>query len=607
MGLLSDPEMRKKLRQFLDRWRTPLSILGYVGGLLWLVFLASDDFNARTYISENALLPALVETKYSEEHTAHRHYDQLSEICKINFLEGEFIERQMVSAGLEVFHQNVSCLNGQGIRKNIYGILRSTRSSGVESLVLNVPNRPNCRSNGALALLFSLIDHFKVQNYWAKDIIFLVSGGDLCGVPAWLASYHGETQKPGIQASDLKGHAGKIQAAIVVDFPNAAINGFDVLYEGSNGLEPNLDLISMTFAVSRSEEIPIKLHNQDTYDNRYAHKSEEFQSCLGTLARCILRLASGYPTGEHGYYVKYRIEAVTLRNSAVEKYGKEASFNEMGRTVEGIFRSLNNLQEHMHQSFFMYLLPAGNRYISIALYMPVLGCILIGPLLHAVKLWMEVTKPDTVSSKGAPEILVSATVFLASSIGLSYGYRYLLSSIVFQDKAGLNIEKEAILNIVLAPIALIFSMGILSKTRNEQEWKARKLITTFLLILVIGMTSLLNFSLALVVAIPLVPAVLFLDMKPSRLAGSLNYVLMFLSTPYAVIMLLSALYLKVTRMSLEWKELFEKSLQNSHFLIKYAFSNSHLDVWTLDILFFAVIPIWIMSVSLVFHTRVASR
>ena len=66
----------------------------------------------------------------------------------------------------------------------------------------------------------------------------------------------------GIQASDLKGHAGKIQAALVIDFPNAAINGFDVLYEGSNGLEPNLDLISMTFAVSRSEEIPIKLHNQ---------------------------------------------------------------------------------------------------------------------------------------------------------------------------------------------------------------------------------------------------------------------------------------------------------------------------------------------------------
>ena len=28
-------------------------------------------------------------------------------------------------------------------------------------------------------------------------------------------------------------------------------------------------------------------------------------------------------------------------------------------------RSLNNLQERFHQSFFFYLLPATNRYISI--------------------------------------------------------------------------------------------------------------------------------------------------------------------------------------------------------------------------------------------------
>ena len=38
--------------------------------------------------------------------------------------------------------------------------------------------------------------------------------------------------------------------------------------------------------------------------------------------------------------------------------------------VEGIFRSLNNLLERFHQSFFFYLLPATNRYVSIGLYMP---------------------------------------------------------------------------------------------------------------------------------------------------------------------------------------------------------------------------------------------
>ena len=40
------------------------------------------------------------------------------------------------------------------------------------------------------------------------------------------------------------------------------------------------------------------------------------------------------------------------------------------RVVEGVFRSLNNLLERFHQSFFFYLLPSTDRYVSIGLYMP---------------------------------------------------------------------------------------------------------------------------------------------------------------------------------------------------------------------------------------------
>lgn len=38
--------------------------------------------------------------------------------------------------------------------------------------------------------------------------------------------------------------------------------------------------------------------------------------------------------------------------------------------VESTFRSLNNLLEHFHQSFFFYLLLKPNRYVSIGDYMP---------------------------------------------------------------------------------------------------------------------------------------------------------------------------------------------------------------------------------------------
>ena len=48
---------------------------------MWLAMLANEQFNAGTYMSENALLPAMVETRFSEEHAAYEAYNQLAEVC----------------------------------------------------------------------------------------------------------------------------------------------------------------------------------------------------------------------------------------------------------------------------------------------------------------------------------------------------------------------------------------------------------------------------------------------------------------------------------------------------------------------------------------------
>lgn len=70
-------------------------------------------------------------------------------------------------------------------------------------------------------------------------------------------------------------------------------------------------------------------------------------------------------------------------------------------------RSLNNLQERFHQSFFFYLLPATNRYISIGtwqfncetytssnnvfigVYMPPFGLMMGAILLQAIALYIS--------------------------------------------------------------------------------------------------------------------------------------------------------------------------------------------------------------------------
>lgn len=43
------------------------------------------------------------------------------------------------------------------------------------------------------------------------------------------------------------------------------------------------------------------------------------------------------------------------------------------RLLEGMLRSINNLLERFHQSFFFYILPSPERYISISKFMPVTG------------------------------------------------------------------------------------------------------------------------------------------------------------------------------------------------------------------------------------------
>jgi glycosylphosphatidylinositol transamidase len=63
-------------------------------------------------------------------------------------------------------------------------------------------------------------------------------------------------------------------------------------------------------------------------------------------------------------------------------------------------RSLNNLLEHLHQSFFFYLLMHSNRFVSIGTYLPSAMLIAGNFTIMAIALWMRTgyypeSKPDT--------------------------------------------------------------------------------------------------------------------------------------------------------------------------------------------------------------------
>lgn len=124
--------------------------------------------------------------------------------------------------------------------------------------------------------------------------------------------------------------------------------------------------------------------------------------------------ATGTPSGSHGFFLKYGIESVTLLGKATKncKARNPIFFADIGRILEATFRSLNNLLERLHQSFFFYLKTTPNRFISIGLYFPPISLILFPIALKAATIWL--TRPDLNTTKALFTLmgLHSYSVFL---------------------------------------------------------------------------------------------------------------------------------------------------------------------------------------------------
>jgi glycosylphosphatidylinositol transamidase len=93
----------------------------------------------------------------------------------------------------------------------------------------------------------------------------------------------------------------------------------------------------------------------------------------------------GHATGPHSSFIPYHIDAITLQVSGIGQHDEVT----MGRIVESLFRSLNNLLEHFHQSFFFYLLLAPKKFVSIGTYLPSAMLIAVNFTIMAIGLWVK--------------------------------------------------------------------------------------------------------------------------------------------------------------------------------------------------------------------------
>ena len=171
-----------------------------------------------------------------------------------------------------------------------------------------------------------------------------------------------------------------------------------ISYDGLNGQLPNLDLFNTAVSVSSGQHgIPAVLQRMWKHDDIYEER-------LRTIFRSMTNQGLGHATGPHSSFIPYHVDAVTL-STVGEGWQDDMA---LGRVVESLFRSLNNLMEHFHQSFFLYLLMQTNRFVSIGTYLPSAMLVSASFTIMALALWIASGRPPKsnvaqASKEGASE------------------------------------------------------------------------------------------------------------------------------------------------------------------------------------------------------------
>lgn len=365
--------------------------------------LPQNDYSRRTYISENALLPGQVHTYFGgsdqDVFRAYKHeVDALVSAAEesniSNYEINDALESMFKSVGLKVGRQNFTySASGKEYKgENVYSILHAPRGDATEAIVLvaawrNVKDEANKRG---VALLLTLARYFRRWSLWSKDIIFVVTPDSLAGPQAWVDAYHDAHDTRYIDSLPLK--SGALQGALAVDYSQETrFSSVHIVYDGINGQLPNLDLINSVVSIAGGQ-MGIGVSIQEMWGH-----SDSYEDRLKTMLRGMMKQGLGVASGPHSCFIPYHVDAVTLRPYG-DGWQDEMA---MGRVIEGTFRSLNNLLEHLHQSFFFYLLMHRDRFVSIGTYLPSAMLIAANFTILSISLWMKSGQPNKVVEKPA--------------------------------------------------------------------------------------------------------------------------------------------------------------------------------------------------------------
>ncbi|RCN46590.1 Gaa1-like, GPI transamidase component [Ancylostoma caninum] len=422
-------------------------------------------------------MPGLVTERFDKDGLAAEYLQGLRE--HVNNKQ-DYICKCLQDAGLSCHKQRwwstVRVTNASGT--NVYAVLRAPRATGVEAMLFAV----DLTQREAAAMVMAYAAFARQQVYWARDLFFVFVDGGAPGMDAWLSEYH-LVEDNALQGDALPEMGGVMIGGVVMKSQATKSTKDPIVrieLNHLNGQLPNLDLFNSVVRIAGKGKFAL---HSTVYGVRDIEQGGSDWHMLVPL-RAMYTQAFVAVEGIHSVMGKYGVQAVTVAVPPLVSYPLRHST----RLLEAIARSLNNVLERFHQSYFLYILASTDNFVSIAYFMPIIGGILLPLLMFAYRDWTYLTS-----------LTVPRTWLIMHAIGLC---TWMISTKYFAEY-GENAKND----VIFLGMSTLVPWGLIIPTPVTEIQSLR----FFLLLecsLAAAAVSLLNFSLALSFAVVGVPVLI---------------------------------------------------------------------------------------------------
>ncbi|SCV04366.1 LAMI_0H15544g1_1 [Lachancea mirantina] len=530
-----------------------LSVICALIGVTWLaLILPMEGQYRRTYISENALMPSQAYSYFREtEWNILRGYR--GQIDELRDLETQ-TRNEIVASWLQEFGTKTAVYRDEVDGDTLYGLQHAARGDGTEAMVLAAPwvNVDGQFNVGGVSLAISLLRFFSRWPVWSKNIVIVISDNAHTSLRSWVEAYH--------TSLDLTG--GSIEAAVVLDYPetNDFFRYVEIFYSGLNGELPNLDLVNIAVHVTEHEGMKVALNGVS--ENQIGD-DDSFSGRLRTLAGSITQLAYAGAQKCYGHeaFSGWRIQAITLRARGTDGPFDITTF---GRIPEAVFRSVNNLLEKFHQSFFFYLLLAPRLFVSIGSYLPAAILLSVSFMLSSLD--------NLLNNKYASTSLLSAYntgAFLVFAVVLFFSF--LVSQVLLHfPSTPVPITASILASLLLGAAKHGLSAPLAYRFRSLAFLYFGLILTSLLVV---------NFALAFGISLLALPMT-FVKNESDFKRRLKNFILLILSNPFIAVCLVT--------------DLISPDLSGSQALERLIFGWTRMGSWTWFVVCLGWLPAWLL-------------